>query len=319
MNYRRVGRYGLKVSEVGLGNWLTQGRTISDETTSAIVRRALDLGINFFDTADIYGKGAAELALARALGGVRREDLVVATKCFFPMSDNPNDGGLSRKHITESVHNSLKRLNTDYVDIFQFHRFDENTPIDESIGAVDDLIRQGKVLYWGVSMWTPEQIREAVEICEDMGATFPISNQPEYSMLARSIESGVIATCEELGMGQVVFSPLAQGVLTGKYLPGQPAPAGTRASDESSNWAMQDELKEETLRNVQRLRNYVESQGFVLAQFALAWCLRQTNVSAVIAGATKVEQLESNAGASGLQVPPEVFAKAEELLSGANV
>lgn len=313
MKYRKLGRYGLKVSEVALGGWLTQGRSLTDETTAGIVHKAIDLGINFFDTADVYNRGEAEKALAKAINGIKRENLVIGTKCFFPMSDNPNDSGLSRKHITESVHNSLKRLDTDYVDLMQFHRFDENVPLDETARAIDDLVRQGKVLYWGTSEWKANQIREIHSICDQKGYLLPASNQPRYSLLTRQIEPEVLPASVELGIGQVVFSPLAQGVLTGKYLPGQTPPEGSRGADETSNMFMGDMLKDEVLQKVQNLKKLVEDNGFELSQFALAWCLRQPGVSSVIVGATSKEQLTNNAGASGLEVPAELWARAEEI------
>ncbi|MEZ0325667.1 MAG: aldo/keto reductase, partial [Fimbriimonas sp.] len=219
MNYRKLGRFGLKVSEVSLGGWLTHGRSIDDETTTQIVAKARDLGINFFDTADVYNRGEAELSLGKALEGVRRDDVVIGTKCFFPMSDLPNDRGLSRKHISESVNNSLRRLKTDYIDMMQFHRFDADTPLDETVRAIDDLVRAGKVLYWGVSEWTSDQIADLVSVSKQLNANPPASNQPAYNMLQKGIEQAVIPTCERHGLGLVVFSPLAQGILTGKYEP----------------------------------------------------------------------------------------------------
>ncbi len=317
MNYRRLGQQGIRVSEVSLGGWLTHGRTLDDTLTERIVQRAFDLGINFFDTADVYNRGEAELSLGRATAGMKREELVIATKCYFPMSDRPNDRGLSRKHIVESLHASLKRLGTDYVDLYQFHRYDPETPVEESVRAVDDLVRQGKVLYWGVSEWKAHQIMDAAHIARRIGASLPSSNQPQYNMLARGIEESVIPASEGLGLGQVVFSPLAQGVLTGKYLPGQAPPTGTRGADESSNNFMQGLMTDETLTRVQRLKGFANSQGHGLATFALAWCLRQRNVSSVIVGATSPEQIETNASASGITVSDEVWAEAEAILSGA--
>ncbi|HZH98421.1 MAG TPA: aldo/keto reductase family protein [Fimbriimonadaceae bacterium] len=310
MNYRQLGRYGVKVSEVALGGWLTHGRSIADETTSEIVHRAFDLGINFFDTADVYNAGEAEKSLGKAIAGLRREDLFIATKCFFPMSDRPNDRGLSRKHIVESVHNSLSRMGIDYIDLMQFHRYDETTPVDESVRAVEDLIRQGKVLYWGTSEWKAHQIVDAFHI-----STYPAaSNQPVYNMLQRGIESSVIPACEELGIGQVVFSPLAQGVLTGKYLPGQPPPEGSRGADAESNMFMGRYMTDEVLSRVQKLKGFAEERGLTMPQLALAWCLRQPNVSSVIVGATSVRQLEANVAASGVELQPEDFEEAEAIL-----
>lgn len=316
MNYRKLGRYGVKVSEVSLGGWLTHGRTLEDATTSQIVHRAFDLGINFFDTADVYNAGEAEKSLAIAIKPLKREDLFIATKCFFPMSDRPNDRGLSRKHIVESVHNSLKRLEVDYIDLMQFHRLDPETPIDETIRAIEDLIRQGKVLYWGVSEWPAQKLTEAVLLAKELNANPPASNQPNYSMLQRYIEDAVIPVSEQYGIGNVCFSPLAQGVLTGKYLPGQPAPAGSRGADDKSNMFMGGVLKDDVLQRVQNLKAYAESLGCTLPQFALAWCLRQKAVSSVIVGATSIAQLEANVAAAGVSFDAEIWTKAENILAG---
>lgn len=314
MNYRNLGRYGIRVSEVALGGWLTQGRTLSTEGTNAIVHKAFDLGINFFDSADVYNRGEAEKALASAISDLRRADLVIATKCYFPMSDRPNDRSLSRKHIVESVHDSLKRLKTDYIDLMQFHRFDATTPVDESVRAIDDLVRQGKVLYWGVSEWRAHQIMDAHRMAERFNAHPPISNQPLYNMLHRDIEEFVLPTTEQLGMGNVVFSPLAQGVLTGKYLPGKKAPEGSRGADDMSNTFMGDTLKDDVLIKVKKLKEFANKQGHTLAQFALAWCLRQPAVSSVIIGATSAEQVEVNCGAADLKLDPNCWAEAEAIL-----
>lgn len=316
MNYRKLGRFGVKVSEVSLGGWLTHGRTLEDSTTSQIVHRAFDLGINFFDTADVYNAGEAEKSLAIAIKPLKREDLFIATKCFFPMSDRPNDRGLSRKHIFESVHNSLKRLEVDYIDLMQFHRFDPETPVEESIRAIDDLVRQGKVLYWGVSEWPAQRLTEASLLAKELNANPPSSNQPNYSMLHRNIEDAVLPVCEQFGIGNVVFSPLAQGVLTGKYLPGQPAPAGSRGSDTNSNMFMGGVLKDKVLQRVQNLKSFAEGLGYSLPQFALAWCLRQKMVSSVIVGATSIAQLEANVTASGIQLDADVWTQAENILIG---
>ena len=316
MKYRKLGRYGVRVSEVALGGWLTHGRTLDDATTARLVHRAVDLGINFFDTADVYNAGEAEKSLAIAIKELRREDLVIGTKCFFPMSDRPNDRGLSRKHIFESVHNSLKRLQADYVDMMQFHRLDLDTPIDETIRAIEDLIRQGKVLYWGTSEWPAHKLTEAVLTAKDLNANPPASNQPNYSMLHRKIEEAVLPVSEQYGIGNVVFSPLAQGVLSGKYLPGKAAPAGSRGADEKSNMFMGGVLQETVLERVQQLKQYVEEIGFKMPQFALAWCLRQPAVSSVIVGATSVAQLEENAGASEITVDPDMWERAEKILAG---
>jgi aryl-alcohol dehydrogenase-like predicted oxidoreductase len=293
----------MKVSEVALGGWLTQGRTISDETTSDIVHRAFDLGIIFFDTADIYNIGEAEKSLAVAIKDLRRQDLVIATKCFWPMTDNPNDQGLSRKHIFESLHGSLERLQTDYVDLFQFHRADPETPIEESVRAIGDLIQQGKVLYWGVSEWTAEQISQAWHIAKEINIPAPVSNQPSCSMINRYIEKSVLPTS------------IQQGILTGKYKPGSSAPSGSRGADETSNRFMQGHLEDdELLTRVQKLGDLAEANGARLSQFALAWILKKEGISSVIVGATKTSQIEENAAASGLEFSDEVWAEAEEIL-----
>lgn len=318
MNYRKLGRFGVRVSEVALGGWLTHGRTLEDDATSRIVHRAFDLGVNFFDTADVYNRGEAEKSLSKAISSLKREDLFIATKCFFPMSDAPNDRGLSRKHIVESVHNSLRRLNVDYIDLMQFHRMDPETPVDETVRAIEDLIRQGKVLYWGTSEWSAHKISEAVLTSEALNCNPPASNQPSYSMFVRGIEDAVLPVCEQYGIGNVVFSPLAQGVLTGKYLPGSPPPTGSRGADEKSNMFMGSLLTDETLARVQTLKTYVEGLGYKLPQFALAWCLRKGAVSSVIVGATSIEQLEANVTASGLTLEGEIWKRAEDILSGAS-
>ena len=314
MKYRQLGSSGLRVSEVALGGWLTQGRTIDDATTESIVRRAFDLGVVFFDTADVYNKGEAELALGKAIKGLRREDVVVATKCFFPMSDNPNDRGLGRKHVIESVHASLRRLQLDYVDIFQYHRYDESVPMEELVRTMDDTVRQGKALYWGVSEWPVSRIVEACHVARQLGCRPPISNQPQYNMLNRYIEPEILPTCVRYGIGQVVFSPLAQGVLTGKYKPGEAAPKGTRGADDKSNQFMQGWMGDATLSRVQALAELASGFGCTLGQFALAWCLRRPGVSSVIVGATKVEQIEQNVAASELDVPDAAWADADRIL-----
>ncbi|HXH60804.1 MAG TPA: aldo/keto reductase family protein [Fimbriimonadaceae bacterium] len=314
MNYRQLGRYGVKVSEVAVGGWLTHGRTIDDDTTSQIVHRAIELGINFFDTADVYNRGEAELALAKAIKDVKRESLFIATKCYFPMSDEPNDQGLSRKHIMESAHNSLKRLELDYVDLYQCHRNDMGVPVDETVRAMDDLIKQGKILYWGVSEWPAYRIAQACHTAKELGCRPPVSNQPVYHMMQRYIEKEVLPACAHYGLGQVVFSPLAQGILTGKYLPGQAPPEGSRGADEKSNMFMGSLMSDENLTKVQALGKVAKKHGCSLPQFALAWCLRQQGVSAVIVGATKPEQVEQNASASGLSLPDEAWAAADAAL-----
>ena len=303
------------MSEVALGGWLTHGRSLKDETTEQIVKKAFDLGVNFFDTADVYNQGEAEISLAKAVKEIRRDDLVIGTKCFFPFTDGVNDRGLSRKHIFESVNHSLKRLRMDYIDIMQFHRFDPETPMEETVRAIDDLIRQGKVLYWGVSEWPSARISQACHVARDLGCCLPASNQPRYNMLDRKIEQRVIPICEEYGLGQVVFSPLAQGVLTGKYKPGKDAPKGSRGADSKSNMFMGGDMSESNLQKVQRLSELAEDQKCTVGQLALAWCLRQSNVSSVIVGATSTAQIEENVGASGLKLTTDIWELCEEILA----
>lgn len=301
------------MSEVALGGWLTQGRTLADSDTKAIVHRAFDLGVNFFDTADVYHAGAAETALGASIKDFRRSDLVIATKCFFPMTDRPNDRGLSRKHIVESVHASLHRLGTDYVDVMQCHRFDPETPLDETVRVFEDLIRQGKVLYWGVSQWRAHDIVDAVRLADQFGAYRPISNQPIYNIFERGIETDVIPACTQHGLSQVVFSPLAQGVLTGKYVPGQVAPQGSRGADETSNTFMGGYMEPHRLEQVQAFKRYAESLGCSAAQLALAWCLRQPNLASVIIGATKLSQLEDNVAAAGKSFGEDVWTHVDTI------
>lgn len=316
MNYRKLGRFNIKVSEVGVGGWLTHGRSIDDSVTTEIIHKSFDLGVNFFDTADVYNNGEAEKSLGKAIKGLKREDMVIATKCYFPMSDRPNDRGLGRKHISESVRNSLRRLGIEYIDMMQFHRFDAETCLEETVRAIDDLVRAGDVLYWGVSEWNAQQITDLVHTAKALNANPPASNQPLYNMFSRGIEQGVLAACEQYGIGNVVFSPLAQGILTGKYLPGAPAPEGTRGGDSSSNMFMARHMTDETLARVQKLKEYAEGQGYGLAEFALAWCLRQEQVSSVIIGATSMSQVEANVRASGIVLESLVWERAEQILEG---
>ena len=312
MQHRRLGRSGLRVSEVSLGSWLTFGATVDRAGTADVVRAALDAGIDFFDTADVYAGGAAEEALGAALRGVARHRVVIATKAFFPMSEGPNDRGLSRKHLFESVHASLRRLGTDYLDLHQCHRADPDTPLEETVRTYDDLIRQGTVLYWGVSEWNERQIAEAVRLARELGAQRPISSQPQYSILRRGIERAVLPTCEREGLGQIVWSPLAQGVLTGKYRPGE-RPAGTRAAHPFQARFMESFLVPELLERVAALRPLAAELGVTMAQLALAWCLRQSGVASVIVGATRPAHVAENAKASGLVLPPEAIARIDAL------
>lgn len=311
MEYRNLGRSGLRVSEVALGSWLTFGSRIDDERTREIVHAAFDQGINLFDTADVYANGAAEQALGIALRGIPRPYVVIATKAFFPVSDRPNDRGLSRKHLIESVEASLRRLGTDYLDLHQCHRADPTVPIEETVRAYDDLIRQGKILYWGVSEWTGSQIVEACSRSDARNADRPISNQPQYSLLRRGIEREVIPVCEREGLSQIVFSPLAQGVLSGKYSGGA-RPAASRAADDQRNQFMGRYLEPAVLEKIDSLGPLARELGVTSAQLALAWCLCRRNVASVIVGATSPSQVSENAKASGLAIPDALRATLDE-------
>lgn len=315
MNYRNLGRSGLKISTIGLGSWLTIGKAIDQQVSDALIGTAIDCGVNFFDTADIYNFGEGEIALGKALKGLRREDLVIASKCFFPMSEGVNDRGLSRKHIFESVHDSLQRLGIDYLDLYQCHRPDPETPLQETVMAMDDLIRQGKVLYWGVSMWPAHLIVAAVDIAKQHGWHRPISNQPLYNLLDRSIEAEIIPASEDSGLGQLVFSPLAQGVLSGKYRPGEKPPAGSRASDDRVNQFIGPFLTEACLLKVAAFVDLAQRHGERPAQLALAWCLRQPNVKSVIVGATAPEQLQENCETTHLQLAEELVGEMEGIFA----
>jgi len=309
---RRLGNSGLRVSEIALGSWLTFGSSVDADRSRDLVHAAFDRGIFFFDSADVYAHGAAEEALGRALRSIPRPHVVIATKCYFPMSEHPNDRGLSRKHIFEGVEASLRRLGTDYIDLHQCHRPDPDTPISETVRAYDDLIRQGKVLYWGVSEWSPTAIAEACRIADACGGHRPISNQPNYSILRRQIEREVVPTCRREGLGQVVFSPLAQGVLTGKYQGGK-RPAESRATDAERNHWMAAYLEEDVVERVEGLRPLADSLGISMAQLALAWCLHQPGVDSAIIGVTRLPQLEDNCKASGLELPEAVLTQIDAL------
>jgi aryl-alcohol dehydrogenase-like predicted oxidoreductase len=314
MEHRRLGRSGLKISEITYGNWLTHGAQIDQETASACVHAALDAGITTFDTADVYAWGKAETALGVALKGQRREGLELFTKVYWPTGHGVNDRGLSRKHIMESCHASLKRLGTDYVDLYQAHRYDYETPLDEVLAAFDDLVRQGKVLYVGVSEWKAGQIHEAVTMQRELGYDRFVSSQPEYSMLWRVIEAEVVPTSQELGLSQIVWSPMAQGVLTGKYLPGQQPPAGSRATTADGADMIADYLSDDILTRVQQLRPIAEDAGLTMAQLAVAWVLQNDNVAAAIVGASRPEQVKDNVGASGVRLEPELMKRIDAVL-----
>jgi voltage-dependent potassium channel beta subunit len=314
MNYRRVGASGLKVSEISLGSWLTYGGYVDEDAAITSIHKAYDLGINLFDTANVYMKGDAESVVGKALKLFPRESYVLATKVFWPMGDGPNDKGLSRKHVTEQCHASLMRMNTDYIDIYYCHRFDPETPLYETLRALDDLVRQGKVLYIGVSEWTPEQIREAAQIADKKLLDRFIVNQPQYNMFKREIETDIIPTSKELGMGQIVWSPLAQGVLTGKYTDSENFPENSRASFEVAHKTMKGFLKKEKLQMVQQLKGVANELNITLPQLALSWVLRQSNVASAIIGASDQEQIEENVKATDIKLSEETVKTIEEII-----
>ncbi len=314
MEHRHLGRSGLKVSEIAYGNWITHGSQVAEDAALACVAAALEEGITTFDTADAYAGTRAETVLGKALHGVRRESLEICTKVFWPTGPGPNDRGLSRKHITESAHNSLRRLQTDYIDLYQAHRYDHETPLEETLRAFDDLVRQGKVLYIGVSEWRAEEIAAALKIADQMGLDRIVSNQPQYNMIWRVIETQVIELSQKEGIGQIVWSPIAQGVLTGKYQPGAAPPAGSRATDEQGSGFISRLLTDELLGRVQQLNPVAEQAGLSLAQLAVAWTLQNPAVSAAIIGATRPEQVRENVKASGVRLDPAVLTKIDDIL-----
>ncbi|GAA0735229.1 aldo/keto reductase family protein [Dactylosporangium roseum] len=315
MEFRHLGRSGLLVSEISYGNWITHGSQVEADQATACVHAALDLGITTFDTADVYAGTKAEVVLGEALKGQRREGLEIFTKVFWPTGPGRNDRGLSRKHIMESINGSLRRLRTDYVDLYQAHRYDYATPLEETMEAFADVVRSGKALYVGVSEWKAEEIRAAHALARELKIPL-VSNQPQYSALYRVIEAEVVPASEELGIGQIVWSPLAQGVLTGKYLPGQPPPAGSRATDEKSGAGFIARLlTDEVLTAVQRLKPLAEQAGLTMAQLGVAWVLQNPNVSSAIVGATRPEQLQDNVKASGVQLDAELLKRIDEVLA----
>ncbi|MCB1274134.1 MAG: aldo/keto reductase family protein [Leucobacter sp.] len=319
VQHRFLGNSGLKVSEITLGNWVTHGSQVDDEAAIATVHAALDAGITTFDTADVYANTKAEAVLGRALAGQRRESLEIFTKVFFPTGPKgPNDAGLSRKHIFESINGSLRRLGTDYIELYQAHRYDNETPLEETMQAFADVVRQGKALYIGVSEWTAEQLRDGHELARQLGFQL-ISNQPQYSMLWRVIEDRVIPMSEELGISQIVWSPMAQGVLSGKYLPGQPLPTGSRANDTKNGAAelIQGFLRDDVLEAVQRLRPIAEEAGLTMPQLAIAWVLQNPNVASALVGASRPEQLAETVKASGVTLDSGTLVAIDTALGGA--
>ncbi|GAC1527219.1 MAG: aldo/keto reductase family protein [Vulcanimicrobiaceae bacterium] len=313
MRYRHLGRSGVKVSVVGLGSWLTYGGSVEEDAARACIARAYERGINFFDTANVYARGRAEEVVGRAIAAFPRESIVLATKVFYTMGDGPNDRGLSRKHVVEQCHASLRRLGVEYVDLYQCHRYDRTTPLDETVSVMNDLVRQGKILYWGVSEWSADQIAAAVSLARARGWAEPVSNQPQYSALWRRVEERVFPACADFGLGNVVWSPLAMGILTGKYADAAKPPAGTRAAGASAEM-MEDYFTQPVLDAVAKLAPLANEAGATMGQLALAWCLRRTEVSSAIVGATKAEHVDDNAVAADLDIDASIFARMDALL-----
>ncbi|GAB46936.1 aldo/keto reductase family protein [Mobilicoccus pelagius] len=314
MEFRYLGDSGLKISEITYGNWLTHGSQIENEQAQRCVRKALDLGISTFDTADVYANTKAETVLGEALKGERRESLEIFTKVYWPTGPaGHNDCGLSRKHIMESIDGSLRRLQTDYVDLYQAHRYDAETPLEETMQAFADVVRAGKALYIGVSEWTADQIRAGHALAKDLGVRL-VSSQPQYSMLWRVIEDEVVPTCEELGLSQIVWSPMAQGVLSGKYKPGQQPAEGTRAAHSEVGGSMGDFMQDDILAAVQKLVPIAADAGLSMPSLAIAWVLQNDNVTAALVGASRPEQLEENVKAVGVRLDPEIMRRVDEAL-----
>lgn len=314
MRYRKLGRSGLDVSVISLGSWLTFGHKTDEDVAVQCVRRAFDLGINLFDTANMYSEGRAETILGVALAPLRRNEYALATKAYFPVGPGPNDRGLSRKHIFDQVHQSLKRLRTDHIDLFQCHRYDKETPLDETLRAIDDLIGQGKVLYGGVSVWSVENIRDAFALTRQLGLRRLISNQPQYHILRREIETnGVMQLCSEKGLGILAYSPLARGLLTGKYSSIDKVPPDSRAADPSGRDFMGPWFSEEGLAIVAKLGEVATRAGLTLAEMSLAWCLRRPEVTSAIIGATRVDHIERNVAAADIGLDEHVVAAIDEI------
>ncbi len=319
MEFRHLGKSGLVVSEIAYGNWITHGSQVEEETAIACVHAALDEGITTFDTADVYAQGRAEEVLGKALKGQRRDGIEIFSKVYWPVGPGKNDRGLSRKHIIRGVEESLRRLGTDYLDLYQAHRFDYATPLEETLRAFDDLVRPGKVLYVGVSEWRAEEIEQALKIADEMGFDRIVSNQTQYNMLWRVIESEEVTLCKREGIWQIVWSPIAQGVLTGKYKPGQPPPSGSRATDEKSGAQFIRKFldNQQLLERVQQLLPLAAEAGLTPAQLAVAWVLQNSNVSAAIIGASRPEQVRDNAKAAGVKLDAELMRRIDEILGDA--
>ncbi|WP_030980105.1 aldo/keto reductase family protein [Streptomyces sp. NRRL S-1824] len=314
MEFRRLGRSGLTISEIAYGNWITHGSQVEEDAAAACIRAALDAGITTFDTADVYAETRAEAVLGRALKDQRRESIEVFTKVYFPTGPGQNDRGLGRKHILESIDNSLRRLQTDYVDLYQAHRYDHSTPLEETMEAFADVVRSGKALYIGVSEWTADQLRAGHGLARELNVPL-VSNQPQYSALWRVIEGEVVPASEELGIGQIVWSPIAQGVLTGKYKPGAQPPAGSRATDDKGGASfVAGWLRDDVLERVQQLRPLADQAGLSLAQLAVAWVLQNPNVSAAIIGASRPEQVTENGKAAGVKFDADLLKAIDDVL-----
>lgn len=313
MKYRKLGRTGLKVSAISLGSWLTYGKSVQDNTAERIIHRAYECGINFFDSANVYERGEGERVMAEALKRYPRESYVITTKAFFPVGKGPNDRGLSRKHIFEQVHNSLRNMKLDYVDIFYCHRYDPETPVEETLRTIDDLIRQGKILYAGVSEWTAAQLEEAIRVADRFLLDRIVVHQPRYHMFDTQIEEEVIPVSEKLGISQVVFSPLAQGVLTGKYSGGN-IPSDSRAANDDINMFVKNIINEDNLEKVDKLHALAETNGLTLPELALAWVLRQPNVASALVGASKPEQIEANVKAVDVELNDDMLADIDRIL-----
>ena len=319
MQHRRLGRSGMVVSEIAYGNWLTHGSQVEAEQATACVHEALELGITTFDTADAYAGTKAETVLGEALKGTKRESYELCTKVYWPTGDGANERGLSRKHVRESCDASLRRLQTDHIDLYQAHRFDYATPLEETLRAFDDLVRAGKVHYIGVSEWKASEIADALRIAGELGLDRIVSSQPQYSMLWRVIEPEVLPLCEQEGIGQIVWSPIAQGVLTGKYKPGQAPPEGSRATDPTGGNFIKRMMSDDILERVQRLAPLADQAGLTMAALAVAWVLQADGVSAAIVGASRPEQLRDTVTAAGVRLDADLMAAVDEVLGDAVV
>ncbi|TCT12885.1 voltage-dependent potassium channel beta subunit [Natranaerovirga pectinivora] len=315
MIYRKLGKTGLKVSEISLGSWLTYGNSTEKDTAIKTIDTAYDLGINFFDTANMYARGEAEKIVGEALRKYPRESYVLATKVFWPMGEGPNDKGLSRKHVYEQANASLKRLGVEYVDIYYCHRYDPETPVEETLKTFDHLMRQGKILYAGVSEWTAAQIQEALQVADKYLLDRIVVNQPRYNMVTRTIENEIIPISEKNGISQVAFSPLAQGVLTGKYTDLKNLPEGSRATDPKANRFIEKYLQDDIIDRVRKLNNIAKEMEISMPQLAIAWILRQPNVASALIGASRPSQIEENVKASGIIIPNEKLQEIDEILA----